>query len=554
MLPAIPVGMGVTGREPLLPEGLEVGGQGIPLLDLIAVLVPEDACLKVSDGAPVGHLGLQRQQSHGLALHCAQHLGGVHPGDHPVELIVLHLIGAVLDPAICHTVEKHPVGVEGVVHPRHIELGSGHQGRHRGIHLGGGLQLLAGEVHPHQGEAGGAVAPHPHGQHVESHGRRDLPFGQGGPQHSVGGDRHGLDVGAVRLQVSCSPKEGIGRQLPQGVPALDPGDRGGQVEVRPGEHLVIGQAIPAQIGPPYQALPPLHQTGDVLVFWEGLVDGDQPIVSQDLASPLGPVDRDGPQGLAIGPGRDDIGAVDQDRLLQGSVGVARDDQVDPLHLLRQPLVFRQLFLLMGPCVGQTDDELGPLLPQGVHTALGIGDHIPQSEPGGRGAGVGVLPHEPEDPIDDPAPLQEHMVLDVVGGHGPLDVQLIGTVCGGLIVGHQKGRGLFSAAHHSMEHLGEARPPVVELVVAHSGGVIAQGPHGAQLRPLGGIQGLDQRADREVSPVQGQRVGMGPPLSVQGGLQTGVAPRLPPFPIGLGEEMGVQIVGEQHCRAVVLRRR
>ena len=42
-------------REPLLPEGLEVSGQGVPLLDLVSVFIPEDsgiykslleACLK----------------------------------------------------------------------------------------------------------------------------------------------------------------------------------------------------------------------------------------------------------------------------------------------------------------------------------------------------------------------------------------------------------------------------------------------------------------------------------------------------------------------------
>ena len=78
--------------------------------------------------------------------------------------------------------------------------------------------------------------------------------------------------------------------------------------------------------------------------------------------------------------------------------------------------------------------------------------------------------------------------------------------------------------------------------------IAQRPHGAQLRPLGGVQGLDQRADGEVSPVHRQRVGVDCPLPVQRRLQPGVAPRFPPVLLRLGQEVGVEIVGEEYCGA------
>ena len=90
--------------------------------------------------------------------------------------------------------------------------------------------------------------------------------------------------------------------------------------------------------------------------------------------------------------------------------------------------------------------------------------------------------------------------------------------------------------------------MVELVVAHRRRIVAQRPHGAQLRPLGGVQGLDQRADGEVSPVHRQRVGVDCPLPVQRRLQPGVAPRFPPVLLRLGQEVGVEIVGEEYCGA------
>ena len=83
--------MGVTLRYALLSKGLEVGRQGVPLLDLIALPIPKDAVVEVRDRAPVSHFGLQGEKPQGLLLHRSQHLGGVHAGDHPVEPVILQL-------------------------------------------------------------------------------------------------------------------------------------------------------------------------------------------------------------------------------------------------------------------------------------------------------------------------------------------------------------------------------------------------------------------------------------------------------------------------------
>ena len=83
------------------------------------------------------------------------------------------------------------------------------------------------------------------------------------------------------------------------------------------------------------------------------------------------------------------------------------------------------------------------------------------------------------------------------------------------------------------------------MVADGAHVIAQGPHGAQLRPLVHIQGLDQGADGEVPSVQQQGVRVLGLLPVDGGLQPGVAPGLAAVLRILGQEVGVQVMGEQN---------
>ena len=441
-------------------------------------------------------------------------------------------------------VEDHPVGVEGILQAGGIQLGLGHQRGHRGVDLGHRTQLLSGEVTGHQGVAGGAVLPHPHGQHVEGLGGGELPGGQGGPEHSVGGDGHQGPV-PRQVQLLHGPQEGVGHQLPQGVPRLDPGSRRVQGEAAGGEHLVIGQAVPAQIGGVHLPLPLVHQGGDLPVLGQGLVDGDQTVVRQGLLPARRPGQGDGPQVLAVGPGGDNIGVSGHNGLGQGGVAVARDDQVDPLHRLGQLLVLGELFLFVGSAVGQADDKLGPLGLQGIHAPLGALGRVGQGEAGGGGVGVGLLPHQAEDAVGHPTPLQEHILPHPGGGHGPADVQCVRIVWGGGVVGHEQGGQPVAAGDGGGEHVGKAGPLVVELVVAGGGGVIAHGPHGAQLGGLGGVQRLDQGADGEIPSVQGQGVRVLGPLPLQGGHQPGVPPRLSPLPVALGQEVGVQVVGKEH---------
>ena len=271
------------------------------------------------------------------------------------------------------------------------------------------------------------------------------------------------------------------------------------------------------------------------------------VVHQGLFAVLGPFQGDTAQILAVRTGGDDIGAAHNNGLVQGAVGVAGDDQVDPRHFFGKLLILRGAPLVAGAAVGQRNDELGALLLHGVHAPLGGFRRVLQHKAGGGGAVVGVRSHQAENAVRHVAPLQQHILPHAAGGHCPLDVQPVGVIRGGLVVCHQQGGQLVAAGRRGLEHLGKAGPLVVKLVVSHGHRVIAHGAHGPQLRGLGGVESLNQGPDGEISPVHQQRPGIFGLLLVNGGFQPGVSPRFPALAVHLGQEVGVQVVGKQNGR-------
>ena len=81
--------------------------------------------------------------------------------------------------------------------------------------------------------------------------------------------------------------------------------------------------------------------------------------------------------------------------------------------------------------------------------------------------MGIRSHQTKDAIGNAAPLQQHIVLDPVGSHCPLDIQPVRIVIGWLVVGCQKGGGPAAAFGHGAEHFSKTSPGMVELMVAHS---------------------------------------------------------------------------------------
>ena len=226
------------------------------------------------------------------------------------------------------------------------------------------------------------------------------------------------------------------------------------------------------------------------------------------------------------------------------MGVAGDDQIDAVHLPGQ-LVVLPLPLAVGAAVGQADDEIGlvpagQLLLQSGHGAPGcVGDGL---ELHARHGGVAVrhLPHEAEDAVVDPAPLQDHIVPDAVAVPGFGKAAALRADAVGLDNG---GQGI-PAVHGGVEHVRQPLRAVVKLVVAQGGHVISHGAQGPQLRRLGGVDGLEQAAHGEVPAVQHQGVRVGLPLLLDQGCQAGVAAALPAVCVGHGEEVVVGVVGKQ----------
>ena len=247
--------------------------------------------------------------------------------------------------------------------------------------------------------------------------------------------------------------------------------------------------------------------------------------------------------MAVGSGGDDIGAVHHNGLRQGGVGVAGEDDVDALHSLGEFVVLPFACLCAG--VGETEDELRPLGLQGFHAPLCRLGHVLQNKAGGGGAVVGVHSHEAEDAVGDAAPLQKHGLLCAVTVHGRQDGVPVRVLRGGDVVGlHQSGEPI-PAVRRGVQHPGQPGSGVVKLVVAQGNGVVAQGPHGPQLRGLSGVERLDQRADGEVAAVHQQRVRVLGPLPADGGFQPGIAAGLPAVLRTLGQEVGVEVVGKEN---------
>ena len=261
--------------------------------------------------------------------------------------------------------------------------------------------------------------------------------------------------------------------------------------------------------------------------------------------------------------------------------MAGDNDVDAVHRLGQFLILRGCQRVPGAAVGQADDDLRPLPLQLFHTAPRRFRSVRPGKAGGGRTFIGVHPHQPEQAVGNPAPLQRHAVGDAVIVHGGLDEIPVRVFLRRSIVGFQKsgqrqrhravlrlisfqipGRvlGIRQQSHGSrlgslggIEHLGKAGALVVKLVVADGGGVIAQGPHGPQLRRLGGVQGLDQGADGKVPAVHQQGIRMGRLLLVNGGFQPGIAAAFAAVPCGLRQEVGMEVMGKQDGGLPVRRR-
>ena len=95
-------------------------------------------------------------------------------------------------------------------------------------------------------------------------------------------------VGISGVQGTIRPQKGIGHQRSKAIVLLHGGRWRGQIVVRMGQNLVIGQAVPGQIRLPHHVLPLLHKSGDLRILRHRFVNGDQAVVQQPLFSAIVP--------------------------------------------------------------------------------------------------------------------------------------------------------------------------------------------------------------------------------------------------------------------------
>ena len=322
------------------------------------------------------------------------------------------------------------------------------------------------------------------------------------------------------------------------------------------QHLVESHVEFGKVAFLHLALGALDPAGDGGVAGDGVVDGDQLVAEQLHHAVVPAVQVKHPQILGILAAGHDIGAIDHDGLSEGGVGVAGDDDVDALHLFGE-LVVLALALSVGARVGQADDHRLHAVPlhavghRRVHHPLGGLDVVVEDHAGHGGALVGVHAHDAQNGVPHAAALQQDVVRHAVVGEGVphglrrLVIALL-ALGGGQIVGLHDGGHLIAAVRRGVQHRREALRPVVILVVAEGGGVVAHLPHDPQLEGRVRIGRLEQGAHGKIAAVHQQRVGIQCPLLVDDGLEPGIAAaEAAALAVGRREQVGMHIVGEQN---------
>ena len=159
--------------------------------------------------------------------------------------------------------------------------------------------------------------------------------------------------------------------------------------------------------------------------------------------------------------------------------------------------------------------------------------------------MGVLTHQSKDTIGHSAPLHEQALLHTIGGHGPLQIQLIRIFRRRAIVRHHQSGQRTRAPPAGSEHGAESRAPVVKFMISSGHRVVAHRTQGEQLRGSSGGQRLDQRTGGEISRIHCEGIGMLPPRPLQGRSQAGKSPPLLSILLKPRLKTGVQIMGKQH---------
>ena len=197
---------------------------------------------------------------------------------------------------------------------------------------------------------------------------------------------------------------------------------GGEVKVRPGQHLVKGQAKLREVLLLHHGLEGLGQPLQLCILLHRLVHRHQPVIVVGDRTSIIQLQLQHTQIGGVLAAGDNEGTVDLNRLLQGGVGVARDDDVDAVHRLGQIIVLPLASVRAG--MGETHNQrgafqLGQFLLQGGHFPPGGVGHRLKLHARHGGTGIGVLPHQAKDAVVDSPTGDDQVVLHPVVLHSLL---------------------------------------------------------------------------------------------------------------------------------------
>ena len=241
--------------------------------------------LKVDDLVALRIFGNDAQQTKRLLFDRTQHLCGIQSGNHSVKLIALQRNDrSVLQnlPAIVNFIKEHTIGVISPCHTGTVQLHTGHQEGHRGIHFKGVFQLITGQVDRHQRVSRRAVGSGPQGRNVERVCHGDLTGREGFANDTMTNHRkvNGNIIFALRLlnRVHIA----VGDQVAKAVLFLFPAKftEFREIKVRGGQHLIEGIPVIVQIFCTHHGFEFLRHGHDFRIFRHRFVHRNQTVIFQ----------------------------------------------------------------------------------------------------------------------------------------------------------------------------------------------------------------------------------------------------------------------------------
>ena len=279
------------------------------------------------------------------------------------------------------------------------------------------------------------------------------------------------------------------------------------------QNLVICIAKGCQIG----VIDGFHETIDyflnVSIRCNGGCHGNQSVFCHLPATVLFLCHGESSQITAIFAGGRNVGIAVANGLLQNSMGMTADDEVNVRNLFCKNLILGFGCFGIGAAVGNTDNHIGIFLSldfcNGFLCCL---NRIPEFQHTGGGTGKGIFSEDAENRHLNSPFMKDDVILHAVVGKGFLQQLLFRGESFFLHgfpvdVTEYHGGDCIAALRGCIQGTGESGRTVVKFVVAKSGNLALQCTQHAELRSLCMKNGLYQRAHGKISGINDKGIGI-----------------------------------------------